>query len=137
MRSVPSISILLATAALVLLGTAGCDDDDVLDPRFEPEVANNTDSFQFQATGVNGVTQTLTYVCRNTGTQANVDQSCALTGGTASLVLSDSTGTQLYAKSLSENGSFTSSAGQAGNWTIRVVLDDVKGTLNFRVQKST
>ena len=137
MRSVPSISILLATAALVLLGMAGCDDDDVLDPQFEPEVANNIDSFQFQATGVNGVTQTLTYTWRNTGTQANVDQSCALTGGSATLVLSDSTGAEIYARGLSENGSFTSSAGQAGNWTIRVVLDDVKGTLNFRVQKST
>jgi hypothetical protein len=129
----PLVAMLLA--AVVLIAGCGGNNNNALGPQFQPEVANNVDNFQFQATGLTGVTQTLTYSWRNTGTQAGVDQSCAITGGTAMLSLRDSTGTQVYSKSLTESGSFPSSAGLAGAWTIRVTLNQVKGTLNFRAQK--
>lgn len=128
-------SALAILAAAIL---AGCDDNNtVLSPRFQPEVANNVDNFQFQATGVTGVTQALTYTWRNTGGQATVDQSCSITGGSATLALFDSTGTQVYSRNLAENGSFASGLGAPGTWTIRLSAFQVRGTLNFRVQKKT
>ena len=130
-------SLLVAIVGIAI--SCGCSDDNnnVLSPKFQPEITNSVDNFQFQATGVTGVTQTLDYAWRNTGTQANVDQSCAITAGTATLVLRDSTGTQVYTRNLAENGSFASTIGLAGNWNVHVTLVQVSGTLNFRVQKKT
>ena len=131
------LAVVALVAAIALAD--GCSDktNNVLDPAFEPEVANNIDNFQFQATGVTTVTQVLDYSWRNTGTQANVDQSCSITAGSATIALRDSTGTLVYSRNLADGGSFTSSAGLAGAWTIRVTLSQVRGTLNFRVQKKT
>lgn len=134
MRTTPR-TVFLASALLLVLTGCGGGNNNTLGPQFQPEVMNNVDNFQFQATGLTGVTQTLTYSWRNTGTQASVDQSCSITAGTATVSLRDSTGAQLYSRSLTEGGSFPSSAGLAGTWTIGVTLNRVKGTLNFRAQK--
>ncbi len=132
----------IAASALIVVVLAlgvGCSDNNtnVINPAFQPEVTNNIDSFQFQATNVTNVTQVLSYSWRNTGVQANVDQSSSITAGTATLTLSDSTGSQVYTRNLTEGGSLASAAGLAGAWTIRVTLTNVNGTLNFRVQKKT
>ena len=141
MRRSRSVLPLVAVLAVALVAGAGCGDsnnnNNVLAPAFQPEVANNIDNFQFQATNVTGVTQVLDYAWRDTGTQANVDQSCSITGGSATLSLRDSTGAVLYTRNLADGGSFTSTAGLAGTWSIRVTLNSVRGTLNFRVQKTT
>ena len=83
-----------STLVVAVLALGGCSDNNtnVINPAFQPEVTNNIDNFQFQATNMTNVTQVLTYSWRNTGTQANVDQSCSITAGTATLTLSDSTG---------------------------------------------
>jgi hypothetical protein len=52
-----------------------------------------------------------------------------------SLVITDATGKQVYSRSLTENGTFTTSAGTAGNWTVRVSFSSVSGAVNFRIQK--
>lgn len=134
LRSTGAIALLLSAA---LLAGCGSDNKNVISPVFQPEVANNIDNFQFQATGLTGVTQILSYSWRNTGVQANVDQSSSITAGTAVLTLRDSTGTLLYTRSLTEGGSLASAAGLAGSWTIRLQLTGVRGTLNFRAQKRT
>ena len=128
-----------ALVVTVLALGVGCSNKNtnVINPAFQPEVANNIDSFQFQATNMTNVTQVLTYSWRNTGIQANVDQASSITAGTATLSLSDSTGTQVYARNLAEGGSLASAAGLAGTWRIRVTLTGVSGTLNFRAQKKT
>ena len=87
-----SLLAIVATALPGCGGSNGTPGNNALAPQFQPQVVNNTDDFQFQATGMTGVTQTLDYAWRNTGVQANVNQSCSLTGGTATLVLTDSTG---------------------------------------------
>ena len=133
-RGSGSIAILLSAW---LLAGCGNGNKNVLSPVFQPEVANTIDNFQFQATGLTGVTQVLTYSWRNTGVQANVDQSSSITAGTAVLTLRDSTGALLYTRSLTEGGSLASAAGLAGTWTIRLQLTGVRGTLNFRAQKKT
>ncbi len=141
----PRKASILSTLALTLVATAaltGCGGGDstggnVLAPQFQPEIVNSIDDFQFQTTGVTGVTQTLNYSWRNTGQQANVNQSCSLTGGTATLVLNDSTGAQVYSRSLNDNGTFQTVVGSPSAWSMQIILTNVTGTLNFRCQKKT
>jgi hypothetical protein len=114
----------------------GCSDNptDSLAP-FEPEIVNNPDSFEFQVTDVTNVNTIVTYTWQNSGTSANVNQASPVTAGTAILVILDAGPNQVYSRDLSENGTFTTSAGTTGNWTIRVTLSNVSGTLNFRSEK--
>jgi hypothetical protein len=127
----------LTLACTVALTVANCggDDSNIIGPSNQPEVTNATDNFQFQATNLIRVRQVLTYTWANTGTLANVNQSGTISGGSAILVLRDASGVERYRRSLSDTGTFTSTTGTSGNWTIEVRLDDVTGTLNFRVQK--
>ncbi len=119
---------------ILLAGAVSACGDDPLAP-FEPQVANLTDSFQLQATDVTGVTATVTYTWQNTGTTANVNQASVKNAGTAVLTISDAGGTQVYSQDLAANGTFQTTAGTTGGWTVRVVLSDFSGTLNFRAEK--
>ena len=131
------LPLLLLVLGLAAPGCGGGSDNNVLSPTYQPEVTNNPDEFMFQATGVQMVTQSLVYTWQNTGTESNLNLSSAISGGSATLTLLDASGTQVYTGSLSDNGTFQSSVGTSGNWTIRVQLTAVTGTLNFRVQKKT
>jgi len=115
----------------------GCAEINVTGPRveIEPGVVNTTDSFVFQAAGLQNVTQTTEYVWQNTGTVANVTQNSNITSGTATLRIRDSAGTQVYSNTLAATGTVATSAGTSGNWTIEVVLTNVTGTVSFTVQK--
>lgn len=123
-----------AALTVVLLVMAACGDGSITDPQFEPEVTNIAGSFELQATGVSGITETLSYSWQNSATTANVDQSGSITAGTATLRIRDAAGTTVYTGNLASTGSVSTSAGTAGTWTIQLVLQDMTGTLNFRVQ---
>lgn len=120
---------------LMLALVAACGDNNTIGPSNQPEIANNTDNFQFQASNLTRTTQTFTYSWVNTGTSANVDQSGVITGGQATLILRDGSNAQVYSGDLRTTGTFVSAAGATGTWRIEVRLSDVTGTMNFRVQK--
>lgn len=125
--------ILMAALWLIL---AGCKNT-VTNPAFEPEISNQTDSFEFQATDVRDVNQTVSYDWENTGTQANINQATTITAGSAALRVRDAAGNIVYENDLGKNGSFVSQAGAAGTWQISLQLSDYSGTLNFRLEKRT
>jgi hypothetical protein len=122
----------LAMGALIL-GPLGCQDSPLAP--FEPEVLNTVDSFELQATQVTNVQSTLSYSWENTGTAANINQATVLGEGSATLVLRDAMGTTVYSRDLTENGTFSTAAGEPGTWTIAVQLSNCSGTLNFRAEK--
>ena len=128
------LAFVASALVLALLGVPGCGNDPV-SPGKDLQVTNVPDNFQFQVTNVQNYTHTYQYAWTNTGTAASVNQASALTGGTAVLVLRDGIGTQVYSRSLAENGTFDSAAGTAGTWTVVVSTNKATGTLNFRVQK--
>ena len=130
-----SFSVRLSVVVLTFFLVVGCSKKTNPLAPFQPEITNVQDNFQFQATGVTNITATLDYIWRNSGTTANVNQACTITGGTATLTIFDDSLVQVYTKDLKVNGTDTTFAGIAGHWTIRVSLTDVSGTLNFRVQK--
>ncbi|MBI5836455.1 MAG: hypothetical protein HZB25_04335 [Candidatus Eisenbacteria bacterium] len=122
------ICMLLPALALIL---CGCNS-----PGIQPQVHNNTDSFEYQVSNVKGYTGVLEYAWTVTGPVAVVNQATSVTGGTMTLTLLHD-GRQVYSRSLAENGTFETTADTAGTWTIRVTYQDASGTVNFRVQKKT
>lgn len=122
-----------ALAALVLLGA--CGSDSATAPRYQPQVVNLANDFAFQVSGLDNVSDNLQYIWRNDGTTANVNQSPSNLSGTVSLIILDANGTQVYSRSLAENGTFVTTAGTAGNWTVRVRFTQARGSVNFRLQK--
>lgn len=119
--------------ALALL-SGGCGSANPLGPD-NLEVMNGTDTFQWQASALVGVTQTLTYTWTNTGTTADVNQASAISAGAASFRLTDGTGAEVYSGDLNNNGTFQTTSGAAGYWTVTITLTGATGTVNFRLQK--
>ena len=128
-----ALSALTAAAALLLFALGGCGNDSSAGK--DLQVMNVVDNFQFQVTDTKNYSHTYTYTWANSGTAATVNQASSISGGDATLILKDNTGATVYTKSLKQNGTFTTTAGVAGNWTIQLLANKVSGTLNFRAQK--
>lgn len=130
------VRILISLGLLTALSACGSDNQ-VLAPQYQPEVVNTQDSFSFQATDITSITQQFSYRWVNTGISANVDQSCSIADGSATVQVVDAFGKTVYSSDLTSDGSFQSIDGTAGTWTIRVMLSGTSGTLNFSLQKRT
>lgn len=128
-RIVGAAAVVLAVAAVACGGDAN-----LLGPGNEPEVANAADTFEWQVSSLESVSQSLAYTWTNRGTTADVDQASSLEAGTAMLRVADAEGTQVYARSLDENDTFTTEAGAAGDWTVTVTLSEASGSANFRLE---
>lgn len=123
--------------SVTLLFIVGCANRRVVtDPSFQPQIINQPDSFSFQATNVTNITQTIQYTWQNSDTLANVNLSSQIASGSGTITILNPAGLQVFTSSMTANGTFTTGAGTAGAWTIRVVLNNVSGTLNFRVQRT-
>ncbi len=96
----------------------GCGSDSLAP--YEPEIHNNADKFELQATGVSDLSRTFAYVWANSGTKAAVDHSTAVTAGSVTLQILDDANTQVYSGNLSTDGVFDTATGQAGQWTINL-----------------
>jgi hypothetical protein len=121
---------LLALTALTL--TAGCGDNP-LGP-FQPEISSFAGTFELQATGVTGVTANEPYAWDSDGSPANVNQATVATSGAASVRIEDANGGTVYIRDLTDNGTFQTSSGAPGTWTIYLTLEEFSGDLNFRVE---
>jgi hypothetical protein len=120
-------------ASVLALSACG---DSTSSPGIQPEIVNATDNFQYQVSAIEDYSGTQTYTWQNTGTTATVNQSASVSAGSATLVLLDADGTQVYSRSLAEDGTFSSAAGTAGSWTVRVTYSSVDATVNFRADKA-
>ena len=131
------LRFVMGIAALTALGVVlACGNSTGPLAPFEPQINNAPDNFQFQASGVTNVTWTYTYRWSNTGDSATVNHSTTTTGGSATVTILNSNGTQLYSQPLKASGTEGMTKGLAGLWTIRVVFTNYSGTVNFRVQKA-
>ena len=127
-------TLLLAAVTVLAIG---CSDSNLIGPANQLEVTNAVDQFQFQLTDLADVDDTRSYTWENTGTQATIDVSQAITGGSAILTITDADGTSMYAEDIADDNDTTTPVGVAGMWRIEVRLESVTGTFNFRVQKTT
>ena len=122
-----------ALAAFTLL--AACDTRVVTEPQFQPQVINLRNDFAFQIDGLADFTNDVVYTWTSDGTAASVTQAPTVLTGTATLFILDGAGAQVYQRSLAENGSFTTTAGVPGNWTLRVKFQEASCSASFRVTK--
>ena len=132
MRKLASRSV----ATMLFVTLAACSSPTAPAPGIQPQISSVADNFQYQVMSVQNYTGTASYSWQNSGAQATVNQATTLTAGTATVVLLDANGTQVYSSSLSNNGTFTSSVGTAGAWTVRVSYSAATSpSVNFRAQK--
>lgn len=124
----------ISAVALALL-TGACGSTEPAAFGENTEVANVADNFQFQTSNVQRGTTVLTYTWRNTGTRASINQATTLTAGTLTLRVQDASGAEVYSRSLAENGTFQTTTGTAGDWTITLTAQAYSGTVNFRAQR--
>jgi hypothetical protein len=136
-RQVPMHSTYVRSfVALVgILLIAGCGDSNATAPRYHPQVVNLTNDFAFQVTTLDNVSDNVQYIWRTDGSVVNVNQSPSNLSGTVSLVIFDAAGTQVYSRSLAENGTFTTGVGKPGDWTVSIRFSQASGAVNFRIQK--
>jgi hypothetical protein len=131
----------LRTAALAALlaggSTVGACSDSPTGPGIQPEIVSQADNFEYQVSAVQGYSGTVSYTWQNTGTAANVDQSTVLTDGSIILLIRDAAGTEVYSRSLADDGTFSTGTGQPGTWSLSVTYSHASGTVNFRLQKAT
>ena len=123
---------LCALVAFALL--ASCDTRVPTAPPFDTQVINLRNDLALQITGLEDATSDLEYTWQNDGTAASVTQSPTLLTGTALLFVLDGAGVQVYQRSLAENGTFTTTAGVPGNWTVRVRFTEANGSVTFRLK---
>jgi len=133
-RKLSFFAILLAVFAT--LAIMGCSDKKTTNPlsNFSPEIINNPDAFEFQISNAENVTTVVNYSWENSGTAASIDQSCAITAGTAVITVFDADNVQVYTSDLSVGGSHQTDTGASGMWNISVSFQDVDGTVNFRAE---
>ncbi len=110
--------------------------DSTTAPGRDPEIINTPDNFQYQITDIQNFSGTQVYSWQNSGTTATVNQSAAVAAGSVNLVLRDANGVEVYSRSLADNSTFSSSAGTAGAWTVRVIYSGADATVNFRLDKA-
>jgi hypothetical protein len=124
---------LVAVAALVV----GCGGSNVIGPENQLEANSAADNFQFQVSNLDNVSQNLSYTWENTGTQAVVDISQAISAGSAMLTVTDADGAVMYQDDVRADNDGDTSVGTAGVWRVELQLEGVTGTFNFRVQRKT
>jgi hypothetical protein len=123
-----SLGVWLVTAFIL-----ACNGANLIGPENQLEVSNDADRFEWQVSMLENVTQTLTYTWTNSGTSATIDQSSSIASGTATLTITSASDNEVYSGSLAQDGTYQTSIGTSGEWTITVTLIGVDGTLNFRV----
>jgi len=120
--------------AAVVLTLAFLECADFVAP-FAPIVTNEVDNFAFQTVDLAGVTTIARYTWETTGNSATVMQSSAVSAGTATVTVTDGEATLVYTHALDGSGVTTTGSGTAGFWTITMSLSNVRGPLNFTLQK--
>ena len=119
--------------ALALL--AACDTAIVVEPVYQPQIVNVRNDFAYQVLGLDVFTSDVVYAWQSDGAAATVMQSPNVLTGTATLFIADGSGAQVYQRSLGENGTFTTTAGVPGTWTVRLKFQEASGDATFHLTK--
>jgi hypothetical protein len=132
-------------ALLLVLLTVACSGDPTGNPAGgpsgtgfggDPQIASNTDDFQWQLSGASNFSTGGGYSWRNTGTGARVTISNSISSGSGTVLVLDAGGRTVWSGSLTNNGTFNSESGPTGDWRIEILPSAVSGSMNIRVQKN-
>ena len=136
MRVAASLSI-RAVTLLALAFVAACSDSPTA-PGIQPQITNLANTFSYQVSSIQNFTGTYAYSWQNDGTLARISHaSNAGATGTATLVVRDAAGTQVYSGQLVSSGQpLTTPVGVAGVWSINLVYSNYSNSqVNFSALK--
>lgn len=124
----------LSALGLTLL-TAACGSDKVLAPQYQPEVVNTPNvAFSFQATGIQNVSDVVSYNWSVSSGHVIIHPATNTTSGTIVLNIKDAGNAVVYNGTVPASGDITPPAGAAGTWKVTVTLQNYTGTINFAIQ---
>lgn len=124
----------LGVLALALFAT-GCGGDNAVAPQYQPQVVNTPNvMFSFQATGLQDVSDALSYNFSVSSGTVIIHPATATSSGTITLNIKDASGAVVYNGTVPASGDITPPAGDAGTWKVGVTLANYTGTINFEVQ---
>ncbi len=128
--------LICAICLLAVLAVIGCGSTDEDNNNLDPDIISKVDTFSFWAGELYTVTARLTYNWTNTSESALIDHSSARLGGTATLIILDADGNQVYQDNMKSGETDITGPGNPGAWSIIVALEDFTGTVSFRVKKN-
>ena len=102
---------------------------------YQPQIINVRNDFAYQVTGLDFLTTDVIYAWQSDGRPASVMQSPSVLTGGATLFIADGAGVQVYQRSLGENGTFLTTAGTPGTWTVRIKFLEASGSATFHLTK--
>ena len=126
---------LLCSVSVALMVVAACNRGHPFEPGNQPEFSNDTNLFQWQAVAMDNNSEVLNYTWTTTGAWAMVEQIPEFTGGTALLRIWDAAGVPVYARDLDKFGTYPTTVGQAGSWTVEVRVSGASGTVRFSITR--
>lgn len=125
----------LPLAALALALVTACGSDNAVGPQYQPQVVNNPNvAFSFQATGLQGVSDVVSYTWSVSSGSIIIHPATSTTSGSITLSIKDATGAQIYNGTVPPSGDITPPTGAAGSWQVKVTLANYTGTINFALQ---
>jgi len=124
----------LAGLALALM-TAACGGSNALAPQYQPQVVNTPNvTFSFQATGLQGVSDVVSYTWNASSGSIILHPATSTTSGTITLNIKDAAGAVIYNGTVPASGDITPPTGAGGAWKVSVSLANYTGTINFALQ---
>lgn len=130
----PRKSRTVVALAFALLAS-GCGGDNAVAPQYQPQIVNTPNvMFSFQATGLQDITDALSYTFSVSSGSVVIHPSTATTSGTITLTIKDASGAVVYNGTVPSSGDITPPAGDPGAWKISLSLANYTGTVNFEVQ---
>jgi len=128
-------TIALSILGMALVAGACSNNNNALAPQFQPQVVNTPNvTFSFQATGLQDITDVLSYTWSVSSGHIIIHPATNTTAGTITLNIKDAAGTVIYNGNVPPSGDITPPAGASGAWKIVVTLSGYTGTINFALQ---
>jgi hypothetical protein len=116
---------------------AACSRGHPFDPENPPTFVNDTNAFEWHATGMSNVSATQNFTWHTTGAWAVVFAEPELSQGAALLRIWGATGAPVFSRDLEVRGGAPTTTDTSGAWTIEIRLSGASGSLRFWVESST
>lgn len=127
----------VAFAASIIVALIPACAGDPLGPEGQFQVTSSVDFFLIQMWNLDDANDTHSYQWQTTGTQATVDISLRASGGSVILTIKDAAGTVVHQADVLDDNDTDTAVGVAGTWTIELEIQNVSGSFDVSITKTS